>query len=174
MTLIFYLKNMFTKKKINKFLLFLLFFSGGINSQSSPAVYKIANLLNRIHNNSDTIYVVNFWATWCKPCIEELPDFEKFNRQNKTKIVKIILVSTDFKENLKEKVIPFLKKNYYSMECVLLDEINGNDFIDKINSKWSGAIPATYFTTKRKKKERLLEGKISLDLLNSTLLEFSK
>ena len=83
-------------------------------------------------------------------------------------------MSTDFKENLKEKVIPFLKKNYYSMECVLLDEINGNDFIDKINSKWSGAIPATYFTTKRKKKERLLEGKISLDLLNSTLLEFSK
>ena len=165
---------MFTKKKINKILFLLFAFSGLIISQKSPAIYKISNLLSRIHNSSDTVYVINFWATWCKPCIEELPDFEKFNRQNKTKIVKIILVSMDFKENLKEKVIPFLKKNNYSMECVLLDEINGNDFIDKINPKWSGAIPATYFTTNNKKNELLLERKISLYLLNSTLLEFSK
>lgn len=164
---------MLTKKNISK-ILFALFFSLNLNSQTKPAVYKIDNLLKRIHNNSDTIYVVNFWATWCKPCVEELPDFEKFNQQNKNKKVKILLVSIDFVEDMNTKLIPFLQKNNYSSECVLLDEVNGNDFINKINVKWGGAIPTTYFTTKNKKKEALFEKKITLELLNSTFADFSK
>ncbi len=158
-------------KRKNNFLILFLFFVL-ISLAQKPAVYKINDLLKRIHNNSDTIYVVNFWATWCKPCVEELPDFEKFNRQNKPARVKIILVSMDFKEDLEKKVVPFLEKNKYSMEVVLLDEINGNDFIDKINKKWGGAIPATYFTTKNKKKEVLFEKKVTLEILNKTMNEF--
>jgi len=162
--------NMLLKRK-NNFLLVFLFFVLASFAQK-PAVYKINDLLKRIHNNSDTIYVVNFWATWCKPCVEELPDFEKFNRQNKPALVKILLVSMDFKEDLEKKVVPFLEKNKYSMEVVLLDEINGNDFIDKINKKWGGAIPATYFTLKNKRKEVLFEKKVNLEILNKTMNEF--
>jgi thiol-disulfide isomerase/thioredoxin len=153
---------------------FVLFFFAALilQAQKNVAVYKIDDLLKRIHNSSDTIYVVNFWATWCKPCVQELPEFEKFNRENKAKIVKVILVSLDFKEDLQKKLLPFLEKNKYSMECVLLDEINGNDFINKVNSKWSGAVPATFFTTKNKKSEHFYEKKLSLEILNSTLSEF--
>lgn len=159
-------------KKRNSFLALLFFMSVMLFAQKKPAVYKIDDLLKRIHNNSDTIYVVNFWATWCKPCVSELPDFEKFYRQNKPAIVKIILVTMDFREDLDSKVMPFLKKNNYSPEIVLLDEVNGNDFINKVHTKWGGAIPATYFTTKNKKKEEIFEGKITLELLNSTLTKF--
>lgn len=162
--------NMNLKRK-NNFLFLLLFFAFASLAQK-PAVYKINDLLKRIHNNSDTIYVVNFWATWCKPCVQELPDFESFNRQNKPALVKVLLVSMDFKEDLEKKVVPFLEKNKYSMEVVLLDEINGNDFINKINTKWGGAIPATYFTTKNKKKEELFEKKVTLEILNSTMNQF--
>lgn len=158
-------------KRKNNFLFLLLFFAFASLAQK-PAVYKINDLLKRIHNNSDTIYVVNFWATWCKPCVQELPDFESFNRQNKPALVKVLLVSMDFKEDLEKKVVPFLQKNKYSMEVVLLDEINGNDFINKINTKWGGAIPATYFTTKNKKKEELFEKKVTLEILNSTMNQF--
>ena len=158
-------------RKKNNFLVLFLFF-GFFASAQKPAVYKINDLLKRIHNNSDTIYVVNFWATWCKPCVAELPDFESFNRQNKPALVKIILVSMDFKEDLDKKLVPFLEKNKYSSEVILLDEVNGNDFIDKINKKWGGAIPATYFTTKNKKKEELFEKKVSLELLNGTMNSF--
>lgn len=161
-------------KKKNSLLLLFLFGMIFCVAQNHVAVYKINDLLKRIHNNSDTIYVVNFWATWCKPCIQELPDFEKFNRQNKPAVVKVLLVTLDFKENIKKDVIPFLQKNKFSMECVLLDEVNGNDFIDKINTKWGGAIPATYFTTKNKMKEELFEKKISLEVLNTTLMGFVK
>lgn len=158
------------KRKNNFLVLFLIF--AFVSFAQKPAVYKINDLLKRIHNNSDTIYVVNFWATWCKPCVQELPDFESFNRQNKSALVKIILVSIDFKEDLDKKLVPFLEKNKYSSEVVLLDEVNGNDFIDKINKKWGGAIPTTYFTTKNKKKEELFEKKVTLELLNSTLKSF--
>lgn len=164
--------NMSLKRK-NSFLIafFLLAF---LSFAQKPAVYKINDLLKRIHNNSDTIYVVNFWATWCKPCVQELPDFESFNRQNKPAIVKVILVNMDFKEDMDKKLIPFLEKNKYSSEVILLDEVNGNDFIDKIHTKWGGAIPATYFTTKNKKKEAIFEKKVNLEFLNSTMNEFIK
>lgn len=158
-------------KRKNSFLI-VFFLLASVSFAQKPAVYKINDLLKRIHNNSDTIYVVNFWATWCKPCVQELPDFESFNRQNKPALVKIILVSMDFKEDMDKKLMPFLEKNKYSSEVVLLDEVNGNDFIDKIHTKWGGAIPATYFTTKNKKKEEIFESKLNLELLNSTLNNF--
>jgi thiol-disulfide isomerase/thioredoxin len=162
-----------SSKRKNNFLL-LFSFIAFVSLAQKPAVYKINDLLKRIHNKSDTIYIVNFWATWCKPCIQELPDFESFNRQNKPALVKIILVSMDFKEELEKKLVPFLEKNNYSSEVILLDEINGENFINKINKKWSGAIPATYFTYKNKKKEELFEKKVNLDLLNSTMNSFIK
>ena len=158
-------------KRKNSFLITFLFIAF-VSLAQKPAVYKINDLLKRIHNNSDTIYVVNFWATWCKPCVQELPDFESFNRQNKPALVKIILVSMDFKEDLDKKLVPFLEKNKYGSEVILLDEVNGNDFINKINKKWGGAIPATYFTTKNKKKEELFEKKVNLEILNSTMNNF--
>jgi thiol-disulfide isomerase/thioredoxin len=162
--------NMNSKRKNNLLILFL--FSALVSLAQKPAVYKINDLLKRIHNNSDTIYVVNFWATWCKPCVQELPDFESFYRQNKPALVKIILVSMDFKEDMDKKLVPFLEKNSYSSEVILLDEINGETFINKINKKWSGAIPATYFTYKNKKKEELFENKVNLELLNATMNSF--
>lgn len=150
----------------------LCFFAVTFVIAQKPAVYKIDDLLKRIHNNSDTIYVLNFWATWCKPCVQEMPEFESFYRQNKPALVKIILVSMDFKEDLDKKLVPFLEKNKYSSEVILLDEINGEHFINKINTKWSGAIPATYFTWKNRKKEAFFEKKVTLDLLNSTMNSF--
>lgn len=160
-------------KRRNNFLLAFFFFAF-VSFAQKPAVYKINDLLKRIHNNSDTIYVVNFWATWCKPCVQEMPEFESFYRQNKPALVKIILVSMDFKEDLDKKLVPFLEKKQYSSEVILLDEVNGNDFIDKIHTKWGGAIPATYFTTKNKKKEAIFEKKVNLELLNSTMNDFLK
>ncbi len=162
---------MLLKKKNNLLLLFFAFTFCAF-AQKAVSVYKTDGLLKRINNKSDTIYVVNFWATWCKPCVAELPEFEKFNKQNKTRIVKVLLVSMDFKEDMDKKLVPFLEKNKYSMECILLDEVNGNDFINKINLKWSGAIPATLFTTQNKSKEHFLEKKLSLEMLNETLSAF--
>ncbi|MEO6305452.1 MAG: TlpA disulfide reductase family protein [Bacteroidia bacterium] len=143
-------------------LISFLLFSFFVRSQTVSKVYKIDELVNRI--NSDTLYVVNFWATWCKPCVQELPSFDSLS---KTGTVKVLLVSLDFKEDLEKKVNPFLQKNNIKMECVLLDEINGNDFINKIDKSWTGAIPATLI--KSRNKRVFLEKKLNLSELKKQL-----
>ena len=142
--------------------MFLCFFA---TSQNFKGIYKIDQLLKRI-DNPDTAYVVNFWATWCKPCVEELPAFDSLQIL-KMKSVKVILVSLDFSEELDKKVKPFLVKHNIQSECVLLDEVNGNDFINKISLSWSGAIPATLF--KKGTRKDFAEAKLKLSQLQEHL-----
>lgn len=143
--------------KIQLLITSLLFISFGIKCQTVSHIYKIDDLLYRI-KSKDTLYVLNFWATWCKPCVSELPVFDSLYNQTQNQKVKILLVSLDFSENISDKVNPFLKKNKIKPTVILLDEINGNDFINKISKIWSGSIPATLF--KKGKKTVLIENKL--------------
>lgn len=141
-------------KNIKRILtVFAFLFALTTSAQKKIPVYKIDKLLSRIEKNNDTLYIVNFWATWCKPCVQELPDFEKINQEYKNQKVKVkvILVTLDFKEELKKRVMPFIKKNKYTTEVILLDEIDGS-FIDKVSKEWSGAIPATLLIKNNKKE----------------------
>lgn len=156
---------MLIKKNIAKLTIIILMAAFTNVSAQKPAIYKIDDLLKRIHNNSDTTYVVNFWATWCKPCVSELPEFERLHKESKDSKIKVLLVSMDFKEELDKRVKDFFDKNKYTCEVVLLDEVNGNDFINKISEKWSGAIPATYVTTKQKARSEFIEKKLNYEEL---------
>jgi thiol-disulfide isomerase/thioredoxin len=130
-------------KKVVFFISLLFSFTIGFAQKKIP-VLKVEQLQKRISNTSDTLYIVNFWATWCVPCVKELPDFERIHTEFKTQKIKILLVTLDFKEDLKKRVVPFFKKTGYKSEAILLDETDGT-FIDKICKDWSGAIPATLF-----------------------------
>ena len=79
--------------------------------------------------------------------------------------MKVLLVSMDFKEELNKRVKPFIEKNKYTCEVVLLDEINGNDFINKVNEQWSGALPATLITKKNKLIVEFYEKKLTYEFL---------
>ncbi|WP_397363459.1 redoxin domain-containing protein [Olleya sp. R77988] len=88
-------------------------------------------------------YVINFWATWCAPCVKELPYFEKLNANYLDKKVEVILVSLDFPKHIDTKLKPFLKKQKLKSEVILLDDVDSNTWIPKVDKDWSGAIPAT-------------------------------
>jgi thiol-disulfide isomerase/thioredoxin len=148
--------------------LLLIFFIGLLFNGFSQtvSVYKIEQLLNRL-KISDSVYVVNFWATWCKPCVEELPLLEAFQKAHPE--IKVLLVTLDFKEELTKKVIPFLKKKNFSSECVLLDETNGQAFIDQIDKRWSGAIPMTLICKKRFSEKQIIEKQLKSGDLEKTV-----
>ena len=95
-----------------------------------------------INLSSDTTYVVNFWATWCAPCVKELPYFEKYGKEQTGKPVKLILVSLDFKSNV-ESVKNLVQKKGLESEVVMLSDGKASEWIDKVSPEWSGAIPAT-------------------------------
>jgi thiol-disulfide isomerase/thioredoxin len=108
-------------------------------------------LNKRISEGKDTLYVINFWATWCIPCVKELAHFEKLQADFVKKKVKVLLVSVDFKSKLQSSVLPFIKKHQLKNEVFLLDEPDQQVYIDRVDPSWSGTIPATLFINKDKR-----------------------
>lgn len=102
-------------------LVFALLLSFDLQAQQVKLI-TVTALENRIKQGKDTIYVINFWATWCKPCVNELPKFEKFKAANQGKPVKVILVNTDLKSKLENDVMLFVKSYHLSGEIYLLNE----------------------------------------------------
>jgi thiol-disulfide isomerase/thioredoxin len=100
--------------------------------------------------NDSKTYVVNFWATWCAPCVKELPHFEMLQSKYKDS-VEVILVSLDFPHQYDTKLVPFIQKHDLKSKIVVLDDPDMNSWIPKVDPQWDGAIPVTliYNTSKR-------------------------
>lgn len=95
------------------------------------------------HFENDTTYVINFWATWCKPCVEELPYFEQLWDEYREEKFKVILISLDFPQQIEKKLKPFILKHQLESEVWILNDSDANTWINKVSPQWSGAIPAT-------------------------------
>ena len=95
-------------------------------------------------SNGDTTYVVNYWATWCGPCVEELPEFIEVDNEMKDGPFKMILVSLDFPKVIEKRVIPFIEEKGITPEVVLLVD-NPNVWINRVSKEWDGNIPVTQF-----------------------------
>ncbi len=130
-------------------MLFLLVLSVGSNAQVKELNY--AELEPYLHKQNDTCYVINFWATWCAPCVAELPYFELLNERYKLQPVKVILVSLDFPRHKESRLLPFIDKHQLKSEVFFLNDPNANEWINSIDPEWSGAIP---YTLIYKKKQR--------------------
>jgi thiol-disulfide isomerase/thioredoxin len=116
-------------------------------------VITFDELQKRIFNvDNDTLFVVNFWATWCKPCVKELPAFELAGSTFKESNLKIVLVSLDFPEHLEKGVLPFIMEKGLTNEVVILDDPDANTWIPLVSNEWSGAIPATVMVKNGKKQ----------------------
>lgn len=123
-------------------LLCLLTFSKA-QSQEFAIYDSIPQLITRIQQAGNSTLVLNFWATWCKPCVEELPCFEELRKQYADKNVQVLLVSLDFKSQLEKKFLPFLRAQQLKSEVVLFTDQDANTWIPYIHDKWDGAIPVT-------------------------------
>jgi len=104
------------------------------------------------HYQNDTTYVINFWAMWCKPCVEELPYFEAIRKNYTGKKVKVILVSLDFGVNVEERLSKFRAKRNVNSHIVILDDPDADTWISKVSEKWDGALPATVVYNKNKRE----------------------
>lgn len=103
-----------------------------------------------LHKEDDTLRIINFWATWCKPCVKELPAFTRIAHEFSGKKVKVIFVSLDFPRQMERKLIPFVEERKLE-NVILLDDPKSNTWIPKVDESWSGAIPATLIYKKGKR-----------------------
>ncbi len=114
--------------------------------------YNFLGVEPMLATESDTTYVVNFWATWCGPCVKEMPHFEKLGEQYKSKKVKVLLISLDFPKQVSKNLVSFIKRKNIRQEIIHLDDPDANAWIGKVDPEWSGAIPATLIFNRNSRK----------------------
>ena len=118
---------------------------------------SLPQLESRISKAGNATLIIKFWATWCKPCVEEIPLFEDYNQRYAGQNVQVVLVSLDFKSQLQKKFIPFLETAKLKSEIILFADQDANTWIPRVNEEWDGAIPATLVI--RGKKNNFNQGK---------------
>jgi thiol-disulfide isomerase/thioredoxin len=97
------------------------------------------------------VLLINFWATWCAPCVAEFPEFVMIDKNYRSKGVRMVSISTDEKSDIEGAVIPFLKKQKAEFESFVSDADDPQELIDVVDKNWSGALPATFVFDKQGK-----------------------
>lgn len=144
----------------------------GATQAQQVALIKLPELQKRLSRKTDTTYVINFWATWCAPCVKELPYFEQVNTTFAKQKVKVLLVSMDYASQLDKKVKPFVVKRGLKSEVVLLNETDPNSWMDKVDGKWSGALPFTLIINNSKQKRAAFEKEFTQPELTAAVQQF--
>ncbi|KPL14776.1 MAG: hypothetical protein AMS26_09530 [Bacteroides sp. SM23_62] len=114
-----------------------------------PRVLTFNDFEPHLHFQNDTTYLVNFWASWCTPCVEELPAFERIGEEFRHQKVKVLLVSLDFPRQIESRLVPFLEQHQIRSEVIVLNDPDANNWIDRVDPSWSGSIPATVIYHRR-------------------------
>ncbi|MBK6634564.1 MAG: redoxin domain-containing protein [Chitinophagaceae bacterium] len=152
------------------FIFTLMVFVMVVSAQDIPK-WKIEDVVRSYSAKNDTVYVVNFWATFCKPCIEEIPHFLRLAEKYKSQKVKLLLVSLDLPAYYPAKIVSFAKKNNYNTNIVWLNETNADHFCPMIDQKWSGAIPSTIIVNNSNGYRKFKEEEMSAVELERSLQE---
>jgi thiol-disulfide isomerase/thioredoxin len=106
-------------------------------------VYDFEGMQSLLHQDDGVTYVVNFWATWCAPCVKEMPYFEQVASEYEPGELQVILVNLDMPRMWESHLVPFVKERKLKSHVLVLDDPDQNTWIPKVDEGWSGAIPAT-------------------------------
>jgi thiol-disulfide isomerase/thioredoxin len=135
------------------------------------SVIKLPELQQLLASPNDTTYVVNFMATWCKPCMEEIPFFEKAAQDVSGKKFKLVYVSLDAVGDLDKKLNALLSRKKIMNTTFLLDEPDYNSWIDTVEPTWDGAIPVTFVFNNQKKTRKFIKNATTYQHLSSSIQE---
>lgn len=165
-------------RKAVRLTLFISFILLSAGVQAQVRAVKITEVEKMIAE-SKTPLIINCWATWCKPCVEEIPYFiEETNKRNNqaatSDSVSLVLVSLDFKESFPDAIKNFAAKRNFTAEILWLNETNADYFCPKIDPKWSGAIPATLFINNKTGYRKFYEEQLSHDELKAEMMQLLK
>ena len=149
--------------------LLVLLFTGNINAKAQTIPSWKATKLQEFITKSDSILVINFWATFCKPCNEEIPYFQTIVDKYKNQKVKLLLVSLDIKDEYPNQIAAFAKKNNYINQIVWLNETNADYFCPKVDKAWMGGIPSTLIINPQTGYRKFFEQQLKPEQFESEL-----
>lgn len=152
--------------------LMLCLAAGRADAQSIES-WKLEDL-KKAMTKADRPTIFNFWATFCKPCIEEIPYFQELVKKYDSAGVRLVLVSLDAKELYPQKISAFAKKRGFTAPIVFLDETNADQFCPAVDDRWSGAIPASLFVNNGKRYRAFFEEQLTRKQLEKEIQNMLK
>ena len=159
---------MLIKSAIATVFIFIIAFKSNVLAQNDPVpVVGFSEFAELLNSSSDTVFIINFWATWCAPCRKELPEFEKIHKDYAQEKVKVLLVSLDFPNQAEKSLNNYLISAHITAPVILLNEPDANAWIDKVDTAWSGALPATLIF--RKKDRFFYEKELTYQDIKTTI-----
>lgn len=146
------------------FLLCLLFPLYPLRAQQVE-VLTFPELRERLETGGDTLTVVNFWATWCKPCVEELPGFLAVEDSLRQLPLRFLFLSFDFLREKDRALLDFINTRNIRSRILLFRSQGDNGWMEEVSPQWQGAIPATWFYRASDHLSRFHEGALQKDEL---------
>ncbi len=153
---------------MRKLLISLALMTLGVSLIAEPALPRTnaRDLKQRIARHKGKVVVVNLWATWCGPCMQELPDLARFYRNYRARGVEFIGVSLDDVETADQTVPPVLRQHGVTYPVVVVNQ-NLDKFADAFDKRWRGEVPRFYLYDQQGKRVRSWSGKTSYEALES-------
>ncbi|MFC1557285.1 TlpA disulfide reductase family protein [candidate division KSB1 bacterium] len=150
--------------------------TSGAEVMRDPAITEVdvGAVVKAVANHKGKVVLVNMWATWCEPCVEEFPDLVSLHRKYRDRGLEVIGVSHDFHEMVESDLIPFIKEQGADFTHFLQNGQTAQDFIDGIDPIWSGVLPATLVYDREGIRVKYIPGRFDtgeLEDLVLTLLE---
>ena len=121
----------------------LLFFTLTLQSQEVKTITSTDEYKELLDNSKGKVVLVNFWATWCPPCVKEFPELVKLYNDYKSKDFVLLFISLDDKSEYDSKLLPFLKKQGVDFTSYFGNFSNPETIMNYVDKSWQGEIPFT-------------------------------
>ncbi len=152
------------------FTILFLYSANCLSAQNIPSI-RITELTDLVQKPSDSIWVINFWATYCAPCVKEIPHLEEVVARYRHRKVGLLLVSLDFPEAYPKTLKRFVEKKKIGSAIAWLDETDADYFCTAIDKTWGGSIPATWIVNTSTGYRRFHEDSFTAAEFEAALLQ---
>lgn len=132
-----------------------------VDTSKLASLTEYKDFENVMANEKGNVVLVNLWATWCKPCVHEMPLLEKLHQNYKGKGLKVVTLSIDEVSKADSLVIPFWEEMNFSMDNYLIAHQDPGAFVNEIDPLWIGLLPTSFIFNSDGEKIETITGSMN-------------